>query len=433
VNERPRRSSARPTLTNNVRGKARAVASTVGRQHKPDYWIVVLSALLLTIGLVVVYSISPGLAASQHISQNYFIAKQLIAVGLGIVTFLVASYIPLSVWRKLAVPLVVAALAGCLIVMLTPINAQYPAHRWIRVGSFSFQVAELIKLALLVWLATFLTKNWKEGKLANFNAVLKPLLILLLALGFVMTKLQSDLGSAGVIIAMMAIMAYAVGVPLKRISLIAALVVVLVGLAIASSGYRRERLSTFLHPESNCQTTGYQECQALIAVGSGGIFGLGLGYSVQAYGYLPEASNDSIFAIMAEKFGFVGTVGIVVIYAVFLARLKHIIERTADQFSRLLVVGVMAWLSTQMIINIGAMLGLLPLKGITLPLISQGGTSLIFITAALGLVFQVSRYTSYNATEPENIAQSAQDTRYSFDGGRVRRPHNPSLVARPRT
>jgi cell division protein FtsW len=426
MNARTRRSSARSSLvtTEQVRNN-----NSASRRHKPDYWVLVLTALLLTIGLVVVYSISPGLAASQNISQNYFITKQLIAIGLGIITFALAAFIPLSVWRKLANPLIVVALVGCFIVMITPINAIYPAHRWIRFGGFSFQIAELIKLALLVWLASFMSKNYQKGQLANSKAVLQPLLIVLLLIGVIMAKLQSDLGSAAVIISMIGLMAYAVGVPLKRILMISAVVVVLMGLAISTSSYRRDRLTTFLHPESNCQSTGYQACQALISVGSGGLFGKGLGYSVQAYGHMPEASNDSIFAIMAEEFGFVGTVIILAIYAVFITRLKTVIEHTGDQFSRLLTVGVLAWLSTQMIINVGAMVGLLPLKGITLPLISQGGTSLIFLTAALGLVFQISRYTSYNATEPEKVESAG----YSIDGRRVRRPHNPALVARPRT
>jgi cell division protein FtsW len=136
---------------------------------------------------------------------------------------------------------------------------------------------------------------------------------------------------------------------------------------------------------------------------------------------------------MAEQFGFVGTVMILVIYGLFIARLKRLVEHTADQFRRLLVVGVMAWLSTQMIINVGAMVGLLPLKGITLPLISQGGTSLIFLTAALGLVFQISRYTNYSVVEPKSEVNEPQTNNYSIDGRRLRRPHNPSLVARPRT
>jgi cell division protein FtsW len=392
----------------------------------------ILTAILLIIGLVVVYSISPGLSASQNISQGYFVSKQLIDVGLGIVAFIVASFLPTGWWRAWAKPLAIIALIGAMIVMITPIDEVYQAHRWIKLGGFSFQIAELMKIALLVWVASFLEDNWRQRKLTDSNSTLKPLLLILLGVGIIVAYLQSDLGSAGVLVAMMGIMAYAVGIPLKKVGLIVGLIAVLVVVAVASSGYRRERLNTFLHPGTDCQGSSYQACQALISVGSGGVFGLGLGYSVQAYGYLPEASNDSIFAIIAEKFGFIGSLAVVTIYAVFIARLKHIIAHTTDQFNRLLVVGVLAWLSTQMIINIGAMIGLLPIKGITLPLISQGGTSIIFLTAALGVVFQISRYTSYRESEPVNSSETSKP-QYSFDRRGIRRPHNPDLVARPRT
>lgn len=401
------------------------------RRHKPDYWLIVIAAFLMTLGLVVVYSISPGLSASQGISQNYFVTKQFIDVALGVATFIFAASMPIGFWKRAAKPLAIAAIAGALLVMVTPIDAVYQAHRWIRLGSFSFQVAELIKLALLVGLADFLAKRWRAGKLSDQSATLKPLVILLLVIGVVVAKTESDLGSAGVMVAMMGVMAYISGIPLKKVGMIAGIILVLLVLAISSTAYRRERLTTFLHPQTNCQTTGYQACQALISVGSGGVLGLGLGYSVQAYGYLPEASNDSIFAIMAEKFGFIGTLLMMVVYGVFISRFKRIAERTPDQFTRLLVVGVMAWLSVQMLINVCAMVGLLPLKGITLPLISQGGTSLIFLTAALGIVFQISRYTSYSVTEPKTSLNEANPD-YSFDGRGIRRPHNAALVTRPR-
>jgi cell division protein FtsW (lipid II flippase) len=279
VNGRTRKSSAQGSVA--ATRQTKNSDSGAGRKHKPDHWIFILTALLLVTGLVVVYSISPGLAASQHVSQSYFVTKQLLAVGLGLVTFAVAALIPINLWKKLAMPLLIITLLGCLVVMVTPINALYPAHRWIRFGGFSFQIAELIKLTLLISLASFLSKKYRAGQLADFNAVIKPLLILIVII--------------------------------------------------------------------------------------------------------------------------------------------------------LLVVGVTAWLSTQMMINVGAMLGLLPLKGITLPLISQGGTSLIFLTAALGVVFTVSRYTSYNATQPDEIPQNRGNSGNSIDGGRQRRPHNPTLVARPRT
>lgn len=420
-----RRSLARSQMINTP-----GVASELGRRHKPDYWLFVMTVLLLTIGLVVVYSISPGLAASQHVSQGYFISKQLIDVGLGLAAFAVAVFLPIQKWLKLTTPLAIAAILGSLIVMVTPLNEVYQAHRWIRLGGFSFQIAELIKLALLLWLARFLADMRRAGKLADAKAILQPLLVLLVAIGVVVAKFQSDLGSAGVMIAMMGLMVYAAEVPMKRIAYISAAIVLFLALAIFSTGYRRDRLTSFLHPGNNCQSTSYQACQALISVGSGGLFGQGLGYGVQAYGYLPEASNDSIFAIMAEKFGFVGTTVIVLLYGLFIRRLKNIIERTADPFSRLVAIGVLAWFSTQLIINVGAMLGLLPLKGITLPLISQGGTSLVCLTAALGLVYQISRYTSYSEATLESQDEKTPD--YSFNGRRLRRAHNPTTFARPR-
>jgi cell division protein FtsW len=232
-------------------------------------------------------------------------------------------------------------------------------------------------------------------------------------------------------VAMLGFMAYAAGLPMRRIALIGAAIVLFLSLAISTSSYRRERLATYLHPGQNCQTTGYQACQALISVGSGGLLGQGLGYGVQAYGYLPEAGNDSIFAIMAEKFGFIGTTGIIVLYGLYLRRLKIIATHTADTFSRLVVAGVMAWFSTQMIINVGAMIGVLPLKGITLPLISQGGTSIICLMAALGLVYQVSRYTSYS--EINQISGHDKSTDYRPNGRRLRRAYNAPAVSRPRT
>jgi len=410
-----------------------AESGGAARRHKPDHWLLAIGALLMIIGLVVVYSISPALSANQNTSQSYFVVKQLIDIALGIGTFALASYMPLSFWPRAAKPLALAALGGSLLVMIMPVDAVYQAHRWIRLGGFSFQVAELIKLALLVGLSGFLAQRAREGKLADFNTTLKPLIILLILIGIFVAKFQSDLGSSGVMIAMLIVMAYVAGIPLKKAAMIAGLVVILLILAVSSSAYRRERLATFLHPESNCLTTGYQACQALISVGSGGALGLGLGYSVQAYGYLPEASNDSIFAIMAEKFGFVGTVSIMVIYGVLITRLKRIAERTRDLARRLVVIGVMTWLSVQMIINVGAMTGLLPLKGITLPLISQGGTSMIFLTAALGIVFQISRYTSYSIVQSNTEINETAFSNGGFDGGRYRRSHNPAFVTRPRT
>ena len=391
------------------------------RRHRPDYVLLILALALLSIGLVVVYSISPGLAASRDVSENYFVSKQLIAIGLGLFAFAVFSAVQVSSLKRWRNGVALVAIAAALGVQLfgSQING---ASRWIQAGGLSFQVAELIKLALIIWLASFLVERIVSGKISSFSDTLQPLLILMAIIGVVVAVFESDLGSAGVMVAIVIVMAFAAGLPMKKIGLVALIIAIGTIMAISTSEYRRERVATFLNPSADCQASGYQACQALIAVGSGGIFGLGLGKSVQAYGYLPEAANDSIFAVVAEKFGFIGVSLIISIYLWLFTRFRRIILRTPDMFSRLFVVGVLAWISVQAIINIGAMIGLLPLKGITLPFISYGGTSLVFVMAALGIVFNISRYTSFAPIRNVSLAGEGNNDNHSR-GGRQRRPH----------
>lgn len=407
-----------------------AVENGQVRRHRPDYWLVVIALFLVAIGLTVVYAISPALSATKGGSTGaHYVSRQLMAVGLSAIAFFLTARIPLRMWQKWQTPLLIIAALGTLAALVTPVIPAYPAHRWIRLGGFSLQSVEPLKFALIIWVGSFLTIKAREGKINDSKQTLRPLLITVVVIGLIVAGIQSDLGSTGVIVAMLGAMAYIAGLPLKRIMMIAAIVVIGTTLAVSAIPYRRARLLTYLHPESNCLTTGYQACQALIAVGSGGIGGLGLGRSVQAYGYLPEAQDDSIFAIYAEKFGFIGVMLLLGLFVTFFARLRIILERVPDMFSRLIVAGILAWLSTQTIINIGAMIGLLPLKGITLPFISYGGTSVLFVGAALGLVFQISHYTSFNA---RNVQRSEQRTNYedSGDGRRIRRAYHPDLGSR---
>jgi cell division protein FtsW len=388
---------------------------SLGRKHRPDYWLLILSALLLSIGLIVVYAISPALSIASHVSTGHYIGRQLVAIGLSFVAFFITAKVPLSWWRQAYKPLLIVAGVVTLLALILPVNPAYPAHRWVRLGSFSFQSVELVKFAVMVWLAGFLAERLRQGTITDTNQTLKPLIIGLLAVGFVVAGIQSDLGSTGVIVAIMGTMAFVAGLPMKRILMIGGVVMIGLILAISATPYRRERLSAYLHPEANCQTSGYQACQALIAVGSGGMIGLGLGSSVQAYGYLPEAANDSIFAIYAEKFGFIGSIILLGIFIAFFSRLKTIAERLPDDFSRLVVVGVLAWLSTQALINIGAMIGLLPLKGITLPFISYGGTSVVFVAAAVGLVYQASQYAAFSTPRVTSDATPGSGRRLQND------------------
>lgn len=381
------------------------------RRHRPDYWLPVIATALLAIGLVVVYAISPGMSVLRGVSESYYISKQFIAILLGVCAFIILSRVPYTWWRKAVKPLIIGAVIAALAVQLfgDEVNG---AYRWIQIGGVSFQAAELIKFALLMWAADLLARRKQERALGDNTKTIKPLFIGILLLGLVVGVMESDLGSTAVMIGMLTAMMFVVGVPMKRLALIAGIILLGVGLLVLTSDYRRDRISTFLNPTADCQNSGYQSCQALIAVGSGGMFGLGLARSIQAYGYLPEAANDSIFAILAEKFGFFGVSLIVAAYAVFFGRLTKIIERAPDDFSRLVVTGILAWFSTQAIINIGAMIGLLPLKGITLPFISYGGTSLLFVTGALGLVFQISRYAALGKVNDAGDTSAYDDSAY---------------------
>lgn len=404
----------------------------VHRRHRPDYLLLILILLLSGVGIIVIYAISPALAVEGNASASYYVMHQIIAVALGLVAFIIADRVPYGYWRRLYVPLLVLAGLATLLALVMPVNAQYPAHRWIRVGSFSFQSVELLKFALVVWIAAFLAQRVDEHSVTDLRRTLKPLAIALAVVGFIVAFVQSDFGSTMVIVAMVGSMTFIAGMPLKRLMMVGAIIIVVAVLAISIFPYRRERLLAYFHPTSNCAaaTSGYQACQALIAVGSGGMIGLGLGRSVQAYGYLPEADNDSIFAIYAEKFGFIGDATLLGIFAILFYRIKAIVERAPDSFSRLYVVAMLAWLATQTIINVGAMIGILPLKGITLPLISYGGTSVVFIMAALGVVFRISRHTFYGLPDADSTLNGGEAYENSRDRRRLGRPYYSSSSSR---
>jgi cell division protein FtsW len=397
------------------------------RRHRPDYALLIISAILITIGLVVIYAISPGLSATSHVGLNYYINKQLLAVGIGLVAFFVAANISIPTLRRLQNPFIIIAAISAIAVRLLgqEVNG---AYRWIQVGGISFQSSELIKFAILIWLAALLADRIAK-KTIHTAKTLIPVLAAIFLVCLVVAGIQSDLGSTGVIICMIIAMIFVAGVPLKKLFTIGAIVLVIASLAVAVTPYRRERVLTFLHPTSNCTSTGYQACQAIISVGSGGAIGLGLGRSVQAYGYLPEPADDSIFAIFGEKFGFIGSVILVGLFVALFSRIKKLIDRAPTDFTRLILVGILVWLASQSIINIGAMIGLLPLKGITLPFISYGGTSIVFVMAAIGVVFQISHYTTHIVPS----LGPAEGKRYesTTNRRRLRGSYNSSLGGRP--
>lgn len=227
------------------------------RRHRPDYVLVLISVVLLALGLIVVYAISPGLSAQKGVGENYYVSKQGIAILLGILAFAITAQAPLSIWKNLEKAFIFIAGGAAVAVQLfgEEVNG---AARWIHIGGLSFQAVELIKFALLIWLSGFLTQRIRAGELADTIKTFKPILIAVALVSLVVVVFQSDLGSGGVIIAMVGTMCFVAGIPMRRVLLFAGLIAIFGALAISTSSYRRQRFFTFLNPESDCQNSGYQ-------------------------------------------------------------------------------------------------------------------------------------------------------------------------------
>ena len=392
-----------PTRTARKPSNTASNTGSLGRKHRPDYVLFLIIAILLAIGLVVIYSVSPAISARLvgDVNPNHFMYRQLIFLMLGFGVFTVASFMPLSAWAKLQKYIIWTAILSFFCLLIPALSINYGgATRWVSIGPINYQPAELLKFGLIFYMALFFAQRFKNRQLES-RQTLYAFMIITVAVSIEIVVLQKDMGTMIPIAAILLTMLYLSGISMKRFGLV--LVTLLIGgsLAIAGAGHRRARVFTFLNPDADVSGSGYHINQALIAVGSGGVFGKGLGRSVQAYGYLPEAANDSIAAIMAEKFGFVGMISIFMLYGLLLFRLIALVQRAPTQYLRLVAGGIFAWMSVQAFVNIGAMLGIMPLTGVTLPLLSFGGTSLIFTLAALGVAFNISRYTRLGSVEPE--------------------------------
>lgn len=401
-------------------------ASAQVRKHRPMYQIVLYMSLLLLIGLVVMYALGPqranvlNYAYGTDYSNDYFFNKQLASVAIAILAFTVCAVVSYKLTaEKYAKHVFLTGLILCLLLVilggvfhLSIARETNGAYRWFYLGGLgSFQPAELLKYGLLVFLAGFLGKRVGQGKINDTQETIVPLAIISAVTLFVVVILQKDLGTGVSLMAIVLSMLVVSGMKGKLLAKIIGVLLVGGLLMIFTSPHRVERVMTFIQGDSHqtgvsTDDNNYHIQQARIAIGSGGLFGLGIGRSVQATGYLPEAINDSIFAVMGETLGFVGLLFILVLFTALLLSILKVASRLADMRLRLIAAGVFGWIASHVILNIAAMTGVAPLTGIPLPLLSYGGTSMLFIAAAIGLVFQLSRYTSHKPIEEE---QSGQD------------------------
>ena len=415
------------------------VTEAIVRRHRPVYQIVLYMGLLLLLGLVVMYALGPQRASVLNYaygfeySDTYFFNKQLVSVVIAVVAFGFCAVVPYRLFTETyakKIFLLGLGLCALLVIMgwLGMVEETNGAYRWFYIGGLgSFQPSELLKFGALVFLGGFLGMRAQQGKVNEVQETLVPLAMSVGLAMVVVVILQKDLGTGISLVAIVLSMLVVSGMSGKL------LVKVLGALALASvlliivAPHRMERVMTFLggdtHIEAGQEDPNYHITQARIAIGSGGLTGLGIGNSVQASGYLPEATTDSMFAVMGETFGFVGLVTILGLFTGLLFALLGVAARLPDMKLRLVVAGVFGWVGSHVILNVAAMTGVAPLTGIPLPLLSQGGSSIMFIAAALGLAFQLSRFTTHKPImegggDGENIGSRRRvgRTRYARSG-----------------
>ncbi len=344
-----------------------------------------VSVVVLTLfGLLMVYDASAA-QASQSLSDKYFfIRQQSIWSILGLTGLLLASFFDYTIYKKLALPVFLISLILIVIVTIPGIgSAAYGAHRWLKLGPLTIQPAEIIKLSSIIFFALLLLKKNKS----------LPFFILFGFIALVVGGLQRDLGTTVVFTIIAMGMYFISGNSLKYFLAFIPVVFGAFALLISGSVYRRNRILAFMDPFADPEGYTYHISQVLIALGSGGIFGRGIGQSRQKFNFIPEVTTDSIFAIVGEELGFVGCFVLIVCFCFLVYKAFSIATRAEDEFARLLAGGIGLWLGSQVVVNLGAMVSMIPLTGVPLPFISYGGSALLANLVAVGILLNISKST----------------------------------------
>ncbi len=362
------------------------------KSHKSDKIIAVAVFALLLFGLIMISSAGVVISKTRFGNEYHFFNHQLLfGVIPGLVALFIVQKIHYSFWRKVAVPMFIVSLILLVLVFIPGVgNHLLGASRWINLGPISFQPTEMMKLSIIIYLAYWIEA--RGNKVKSFSEGLVPFLMVIGLVSILIIK-QPDIGTLGAIILISMTMFFVSGVPLRYIFGIGVGGMTLGYLLIKIEPYRMNRLMTFLNPTIDPQGVGYQINQALLAIGSGGVLGLGLGHSRQKFNYLPEPVGDSIFAIVAEELGMIGASILIMVFLFLALRGFKIAQKAPDKFAKLVAVGITSWIIFQALINIMAIVGLIPLTGIPLPFISYGSTSLIFILVGVGVLLNISKYT----------------------------------------
>ena len=390
--------------------------------HAPDYLLLTSIIVLSVFGLIAVYSSSYALGAAQFKDANYFIKKQMLWLVLGGIAMLIAMQFDYRRLMPLSPLIMLFALVGLAGVLIPGIgHSSNGAARWIDLGPLPpLQPSEFAKLAVLIYLSAWLAA--KGDLLHDLTLGVLPFVGMVGIVGALII-LEPDLGTALVVAAITGTLFFVAGAKLIHVLALAGSGLLMLGVLILSGGYRMDRITAFTSAEDDPSGVGFHALQLMVAFGSGGFGGLGLGVSRQKFFYVPGSHTDGILAIIGEELGYIGVFITMALFLVLLYRGWLAVRDADDQFGSLLAVGVLAWISFQLLINVGGVSRLLPLTGIPLPLISYGGTSLILTMAALGVLLSVTRYAHTETATSEAPARPQQ--RRSLPG--FRRPSGPSI------
>ena len=364
------------------------------KQPPIDLLILILTTALTIIGLLFVLSSSNVWANHRFNDPFYFFKRQLLFANIGFIGMIAVSKIHYKIYKKYAFAFLIASFILLLLVLVPGIGlVRGGARSWIGIGAFSLQPSEFMKLSLIIFLAKFMSNHPDEAK--TFKQGVLPLMgVILVIFGVIM--LQPDFGSGMVIVATGILMLFINGVPFKYfLYFLGAGLLGITGLII-SAPYRLARITSYLDPLADPRGAGFQILQSLYAITPAGLLGHGIGNSIQKHFYLPEPQTDFIFAIVAEEVGFIGAAFVLLLFICFFLRLAHIGLKINDLFAKYVVLGIMLTLCVQVMINVGVVIGLLPVTGITLPFMSYGGSSLTITLISIGVVLNMSRHVETN-------------------------------------
>ena len=360
------------------------------RKHLFDRWFLLSSLGLLSLGMVMVASTSLPLAEGAHLNPWHFVIRQTAALVVGGFFGWCLTYIPLSTWQKWGLPLLILNLVALTLLLIPglshPVNG---STRWFFLGPISLQVSEFAKLGIILYIAGYLVRHQAEVR-EKTSGFLKPMVILALMASLLL--LEPDFGAIVVTIVTVMGMLFLGGVPFHRFLILFTFILLNLLILLVTSPYRMERLTSFLNPWADQFNSGYQLTQSLIAFGRGGWFGTGLGGSIQKLLYLPEPHTDFLYAVLAEELGLFGALAVLALFGLWVGRALSIGRKAlaaGHPFGAFLAYGIALWVGAQATVNIGVNLGVLPTKGLTLPFMSYGGSSLVVGLMAIGLLLRV--------------------------------------------